>query len=185
MPNWQSTPPSGDTGQPLRIIRTPADRPFAAIITCTEPTGCCTHFVGNRTVPCEGVDVCPWCQDGHPWRWHGYVSCVSGATLEHVIFEFTATASDTFRTYAQSFGGLRGCHFQAHRPSKRHNGRVVIACKPADLGRITLPEPPNLKKLLCNLWGIQYTEADTHRLPNRIGAQIGVGPGNGDARNKP
>lgn len=157
MPLWTPEPPPQHSGYTLRIARTPAKGTLRAIITATDVTGVCTHFAKNRTIPCEGTDKCTWCAEGFSWRWHGYVSCILTDTLEHVIFEFSAAASDTFRNYLQLHGTLRGCIFTATRPSQRFNGRVVISCKPSDPQRQRLPDPPNVPKLLCHVWNVQYT----------------------------
>lgn len=185
MPNWSEKPPEAKDGYPLRIVRTPPDKPLHAIATSTEVLGCCTHFVQNRTIPCEGTDVCKWCQEGHSWRWHGYLAAMITATLEHILFEFTAAASDTFRNYQTVHGTMRGCHFQAIRPSKRHNGRIVIACKPVDAQRCRIPEPPDVKAILCHIWNIQNANATTAKITRPPFRDVGVDPSNGDGRNRP
>lgn len=156
MPQWTSTPPKDRSNLALRIVRTPPVAALEAIVTCPGITGCATHFVNNRTQPCDGQGECDWCEAGHSWRWHGYVSCVLTRTLEHVLFEMTATASDVFTNYYALKQTLIGCQFQARRPSGRHNGRVVIACKPSDPQRLTLPPPVNVQRILSHIWGIPY-----------------------------
>lgn len=156
MDPWSSQPPKDQSNLALRVVRTPASSTLSAIITCPGVIGRATHFVNNRTQPCDGKGECKWCEEGHSWRWHGYVSCVITTSLEHVIFEFTATASDTFTNYYALKGTLIGCHFQSRRPNGRHNGRVVIACKPSDPQKTILPPPVNIRKILCHIWGIPY-----------------------------
>jgi hypothetical protein len=176
MPQWKNTPPAEPEGYALRIVRTPANKPLTGIVTSLEVIGCCTHYAGNRTVPCEGPEACQLCQEGYSWRWHGYLACVLTSTLEHVLFEFTATASDTFKNYELLHHTMRGCHFQAARPSGRNNGRVVLACKPYDQSRLRLPEPPDVKAALCHIWNVQQTRAKTQLDPARPGRQIGAMP---------
>lgn len=164
MPLFSSEPPQLPDGFVYRIIRTPADRPFSAIITSLEAVGANTHFANNRTIPCEGPDVCALCADGFSWRWHGYVSCLVPSTLEHCLFEFTAHASDSFKNYHVLHTTLRACAFRAFRPSKRQNGRVIIHTTPGDESRLRLPEPPNIKRLLCHIWNVQYNQAQPTRM---------------------
>lgn len=185
MPNWSSEPPTAGQGQALRIVRTPTSTPLTAIITSPSVIGCSTHFVHNRTQPCEGQTDCKWCHEGHSWRWHGYVSCILTGSLEHVLFEFTSTASDTFTNYYDLKQTLRHCYFQASRPSKRHNGRVVIACKPADPQRNPIPATVNVRKILCHIWGIPYDKVEPLDPTRRTMGRIGALPGNGDARPDP
>jgi len=182
MPQWSNEPPTAPSGYSLRIIRTPAATPITAIITSPDLIGCPTHYIKNRTIPCEGPDKCPHCAEGFSWRWHGYVSAVLTATLEHVLFECTDHASSAFRTYRLLHGNLRGCHFRAHRPSKRANGRVVIECKPTDPQRTPLPDPPDLVRVLCHIWNIPYTAASITRRPRPPFPGLHVDPSKDDGR---
>lgn len=185
MPQWSSTPPTRNDGLSFRIVRTPASRAIAAIVTATDITGCCTHFAKNRTIPCEGPEICPWCNDGFSWRWHGYLPCVLTDTFEHVIFEFTAAAAETFNNYLTAFNSLRACKFIARRPSGRPNGRVVIACTHYDERKVRLPDPPDVRRMLCHIWNVKHNATNLYKLPDRLGNQIGVGPNPDDGRNRP
>jgi hypothetical protein len=182
MPRWTDTPPPEPEGLAMRIIRTPPTHTLHAIVTSPDVSGCPTHYAANRTIPCEGSDSCKWCEQGLSWRWHGYLAAILCGTLEHFLFEFTATAADTFRNYFTLHASMRACQFAARRPSGRPNGRVVIACKRLDEQRIRLPAPPNVRRILCHIWNVPYTNTDERHLPTRLGAQIGVMPGNGDGR---
>ena len=186
MPDWSAAPPKDQSNLALRIVRTPPVASLTAIITCPGLTGCSTHFVNHRTQPCDGQGKCEWCDAGHSWRWHGYVSCVLTATIEHVLFEMTATASDTFTNYYALKDTLLGCHFQARRPSGRHNGRVVIACKPSDPQKTVLPPPVNVQRILSHIWGIPYIGlAETARTRALIdNVQPVAGKGNGRRRSR-
>jgi len=156
MTDWSSAPPKDQSNLALRIVRTPPIAALSAIITCPGLTGCSTHFVNNRTQPCDGKGECEWCAAGHSWRWHGYVSCVLTNTMEHVLFEMTAIASETFTNYYRLHETLIGCWFQARRPSGRHNGRVVIACKAIDPRKTVIPPMVNVQRILSHIWGIPY-----------------------------
>lgn len=182
MPIWTNQPPTDKDAHAHRIIRTPATKPLIAIITCTDLLGCATHFVSNRTVPCEGQGECSHCEAGHSWRWHGYVSAVNVNTHEHFIFEMTAQAADTFRNYAQAHATLRGCMFQATRPSGRPNGRVVIACKPTDEQRYRIPQPLNVRRILCHIWNVQYTETSEFYSVAELANRLSVNDSERDGR---
>ena len=182
MPNWINEPPDGASHSGMRLIRTPATKTLTACVTSTEIVGCCTHFVGNRTVPCEGVPNCAPCSEGIPWRWHGYLSCLLRETLEHVLFEFTAASSDPFKHYIEVHGTLRGCKMTARRVNSKHNGRVLIQCREAELTRIRLPDPPDLKKMMCHIWNIPTNRAETPNMarPPFKNLVLKNEPGNGD-----
>jgi hypothetical protein len=133
------------------LKRTPTDKPFRAIVTSTEFIGCDTHFWGGRTIPCEKPD-CPACNAGMPYRWHAYLACILPQTHEHVIFECPQLAAKTFEEYTLAHGALRGCLFIATRPKKAANSKVCINAHPADLANLTLPQPPDLIKLMSIIW---------------------------------
>jgi hypothetical protein len=185
MPRWTTEPPKEQAGFALRILRTPQAKPILAIVTSTDVLGCNTHYVHHRTLPCEGHETCEFCQEGHSWRWHGYLAAMLQDTLEHVIFEFTATASTTFANYQALHQNMRGCLFRSTRPSGKTNGRVVIHCRPADTQRTRLPEPPDVKKILCHIWNIPNSLAEERHIPDRLGNVIKIDRGNGHPTPQP
>jgi len=188
MPKWSPIPPALDEGVPFRLVRVPADKAIQGIVTSVEITGCATHFFNNRTVPCDGQGNCKSCTEGYAWRWHAYCSLLVSSTLEHVILELTAAGSETVRNYAQTYAGTRGCLLSAWRPSKKANGRLLVTCKPGDLLRLTLPEPPNVPRLLCKIWNVRYDPLD-HVNSLRPGAKAIVPApgthGNGNGHGEP
>jgi len=70
----------------------------------------------------------------------------------------TAQATDAFKAYRQSNGTLRGAMFEASRPSKQANGRLVIRLRSTDLSGIALPDPPDVEAILSILWNISINE---------------------------
>jgi len=189
MPRWTDAPPKGSDQPSFRIIRTPPQKTLTAIVTSTDILGCATHFVQNRTVPCEKDEdkgiPCQHCSDGHSWRWHGYVSAILTNSHEHILFEFTAPPSDTFRNYLLHTGSLRGCLFTARRPSGRPNGRVVVSCKSVDLTTLRLPAPPNIRNILCAIWNIRTNNASTTPSSRPPIKNIDVTPSKNDGRYRP
>jgi len=159
MPNFSSVPPSDVRHPGYRLVRTPSNRPLRGIVLSENMVGCPTHYVSNRTVPCERPN-CDACQNGIGWRWHGYVLTLLDPTNESVIFECTATAAENFANYHKRYGTTRGCFFQATRLNGKTNGRVIIQTKPADLTKVTLPKPQDLVKLLCHIWNVAPNQAE-------------------------
>ena len=157
------------------------------LITCADIVGCATHFVQNRTVPCEKEhedDFCQHCQVGHSWRWHGYVSAILTCSHEHILFEFTRPPADTFKNYLLYSGTLRGCLFTSRRPSGRPNGRVVVSCKSVDQTTLRLPEPPNIRNILCRVWNIKTESVSSVSTSHQHVKALKVKPSNGDGRYK-
>lgn len=153
---FQNEPPPEDTAVPFRLIRVPAEKAIKGIVTSTDIIGARTHFAKNRTTPCPGADTCALCQDGYTWRWHAYVALLVNPGYEHAVLELTAAGSQSLRNYNELNSGVRGCDIIAHRPTKRHNGRVLVACRRIDLRGVHLPDPPNIEKILCHIWNVRY-----------------------------
>lgn len=182
MPKWTNEPQSAADQAVFRILRTPAQGKLGGLVTCNDVIGCNTHFVTNRTVPCEGRDSCGLCAQGYAYRWHGWVSAVILPGLEHVLFEFTATASETFRTYQDLHGSLRACRFAAFRASNRPNGRVVIQTTPGDPNKVRLPDPPDVRRILCHIWNVQYNSNQPTAMDRPPFKSIGVDDNGSDGR---
>jgi len=178
MPNWTQEPPDPADHHSFRIVRTPADGLLSGIVTCPIVQGCPTHYYKCRTLPCEGQAKCEACQQGHSWRWHAYISAIMIPSHEHFLFEFTAAASDTFKHYFNHYRTLRACKFSARRPTKKINGRVVIACTRIDEANTPLPEAPDVKKILCHIWGISENRTTIKHGLRHPFASIGVDPKN-------
>lgn len=161
MPRWSDHAPAEPNGVALPIKRTPAYKPFVAIVTSEKLIGCDTHFFSGRTMPCNRPN-CEACSRGIPYRWHAFLSCQITSSQEHVIFECTAQASDAFRLYQEAYSTIRGCLFKSVRIPQRTNGRVVIQTKPCELDRIQLPDPPDLITCLSILWDLPKDDLSTH-----------------------
>jgi hypothetical protein len=146
-------PPATTLGPALRIVRTPTTGQLTAAVTSSDLLGCCTHFYQHHTIPCEAPD-CPACAEGIGWRWHGWVSCILSTSQEHILFEFTAEASDSLRRYRDTHGTLRGCILTANRVAPRQNARVVIRTRPSDPAKLQLPPQPDISAALSHIWGI-------------------------------
>ncbi len=170
MPIWTNSLP--EDNQPLahRIRRTPVGGKLLGIVTASDLLGCNTHYFHGRTVPCEAPN-CPACDQGLGWRFHAYLSALDPTSNDHFIFEMTALAAEVFVTYKKAHGTLRGCLFQAVRLGTKPNGRVTIQTKPADLQTRALPDPPDIKRILCVLWNVPDKAAQPashHRPYTRI-----------------
>lgn len=155
MPTFSNELPSGKKHMGFDLWRTPPEKPLRAIITCDQIYVCDTHYWGGRTIPCERPN-CPACNQSVPYRTHVYVSAFEPITHDHFLFECTAHAAQSFADYRRIADRLRGCYFHASRPKRTKNGKVAIICKPADLSKCQLPEPPNVMKALCTIWRVPF-----------------------------
>ncbi len=172
MPNFSSTPPPDSQESGYRLIRTPPTGKIQAHVISEQLIGCPTHFVGNRTVPCEAPNCDP-CDSGLGNRWHGYLLILIESSQEMVVFEMTKKAALTFQDYHKRHGTLRGCHFMATRLNQKANGRVLVTCKTGDLTRVNLPAPKSVERLMCHIWNIAPLQVET-RAPTRADTLPGL-----------
>lgn len=157
MLEFSSRPPEDPRGVALALVRTPSSAPLVAIVTCENLVGTYTHFWKGRTLP-HDHDNCQACQAGMPYRWHAWLSALTHKTHEHILFECTAQAAEIFTLYHKANGTLRGALFEAHRPSRKPNGRVHIRIKTIDLSAIVLPDAPDLVACLSILWNLSTND---------------------------
>lgn len=163
MPTFSRHVPDDPRGPAFPIMRTPANKPLVAIITSDDLVGCYTHFYKGRTVPCDAPD-CEACRENLPYRWHAYQSAYITTNGIHFLFECTAQAAEHFTDYRDMHNSLRGCLFEAKRMHGKHNGRVLVRCKPADLVAVRLPKAPDLIKCLAILWDFPIDDVTAGRV---------------------
>ncbi len=154
MMDWQNSPPEKTEGYGMRLLRTPAKGALRGMITCESLQGTPTHYFGGRTVPCLQKD-CKACGNGVGWLWHGYLSMILPKTHEHVLLELTAQACEQVNAYHKQHSLLRGAFVTATRAGKLANGRVILELNPGDQTGIQLPDPPDVRKHMMHIWGIQ------------------------------
>lgn len=166
MNDWPRIPPDLADHMQVRIIRTPATGKISGVVTSTESVSRATHFIGNRTIPCPGTDVCPHCRYGHNYQWHAYLSVFFLKGHGHHIFELTPAGIKQFDDYFALHKTLRCCAFEATRPQQYPRGRVVIRIlKPID-DTPKLPQPFDVKTILCRMWGINAEDTTVRTNPD-------------------
>jgi hypothetical protein len=122
-PLWSEAPDLDPSRITLRLIRTPHDRPIDMLPTCKRPVGTWTHFHQRRTIPCAGLPGCPLCLDGHPARWHGYLSAILLPHREHILWQYTAPLAHQITEYLAQTDTLRGSIITAKRVAPYPNAR--------------------------------------------------------------
>lgn len=166
MPNWTNLPPEDTRGKALPLIRTPQGKSLCLIATAENLIGCYTHYWGGRTLPCEAPN-CKACDEGQPYRWHGYLAAWNPNLNKQYIFEFTNQAAEEFVLYREHHGTLRGCNFIARRMGSSANAKVEIRTKPADLNVIQLPPEPNVIRAMSMIWGLPIDAIDDNNFRNQ------------------
>jgi hypothetical protein len=151
--NWNNDPPHEASNYGYRLIRTPPYKPIRGIVLSENLLGTRTHFTRSRTIPCQG-EGCEHCAEGLPWRWHGYLAMILDPGKEKVIIELTAQAAEQLKPTISGFGSLRCVEILCERPSKRPNGRVRILARRNGIAPNSLPEAPEIQKIMLHIWGL-------------------------------
>ncbi len=159
MRDWSDKPPANDKMPPLRILRTPAHRPFTSWILSTAITGAMTHYANSRTIKCIG-EGCPICAQRRLPRWYGYFAIYNPTSGARALFEIPDGAHLAFADYLVKYKSLRGAKFTASRKPDRPNGQVVCSLTPPTNAAIPFPDEPDVFRLLCQIWGLDW-QAET------------------------
>lgn len=162
---WPRIPPDLPDHVQVRIIRTPAIGKISGVITSTESVSRATHFIGKRTIPCPGADVCPHCKHGHNYQWHAYLSVFFHKGIGHHLFELTPAGIKQFDDWFNLHNTLRCCTFEATRPQQYARGRVVILIGKPFEDEPKLPQALDIKTILCRMWGIDAEETTVRTNP--------------------
>jgi hypothetical protein len=153
---WSDSVPHEARKRTYTLKRCPTAGRLFGIVTVDNLVGCYTHWYGGKTVPCQSPECKP-CKEGVPKRWHSYVAAWNPKSNEEFLFECTGQGAEYFEHFRSISGTLKGCLFVSERLGSRHNGRVVITCKPADLSSIRLPDPLDVISVLSVIWQIPLT----------------------------
>jgi hypothetical protein len=151
--NWDDKIPKLDRAKSLDLVRTPSRSRLSGIVTSKTWTGTWTHYHAGRTNPCQ-KEECELCKAKVGRRWHGYIGIWQPKARRHVLFEFCALPAEALQKYVELTGNLRGCAITAERRGPRINGPVVLSCSPANIDGIALPPPPDIRAMLCIIWGL-------------------------------
>ncbi len=162
MSHWSDKPPANDKVPPLRIIRTPPRQSFTSWILSSKITGAMTHYANSRTIKCIG-EPCPICADHRLPRWYGYFAIYNPTSGARALFEIPDGAYLAFGDYLVKYKSLRGAKFTASRKPDRPNGQVVCQLTPPTNAEIPFPEEPDVFRLLCQIWGLDW-KAETAAL---------------------
>ncbi len=155
MRDWSDKPPANDKVPPLRIHRTPPRLSFTSWILSSNITGAMTHYANSRTIKCIG-EGCPICADHRLPRWYGYFAIYNPKSAARALFEIPDGAYLAFGDYLVKYKSLRGAKFTASRKPDRPNGQVVCQLTPPTNAEIPFPEEPDVFRLLCQIWGLDW-----------------------------
>lgn len=76
-----------------KLIRVPAKNPIYGAVVCDAIFGLTTHYIGGRTVLCQGDKDCEF-HDGSSTKWYGLIAVASSATGVEWV-QLTPAAADS------------------------------------------------------------------------------------------
>lgn len=151
---WARRPEDGLEKRRYDVIRVGAGRSIKGIMLAGDVIGAYTHWFGGRTVPCFGPE-CRACATGVEIRWHGYVPLMAIKQRTIQIFELTVAAVGPLDAWFRTHRSLRGALVELQRRGGRANGMVRSLVSDGPLPAEALPDPPDVKAVLRNLWSLR------------------------------
>lgn len=140
----------------------PGHRPIEAVVLSEAVFGCYTHYEGERTRPCFWMEVgpgpgsrveCPYCKQGLPRRWKGYVAVQTARSGRLALVELTRAAMELCPRLHPGRSSLRGVALVVTRIGTSRQGRVVAQARDQfPPGHPDLPPAPDVEAALIRLW---------------------------------
>lgn len=156
---WDHEPPAHERQVVWKIERCPPGAKGAyAIVLSHRLVGTHTHYYGGRTRPCTGEN-CTVCEKGHQPRWKGYLACTDKLLQKRLIIEIPARACSTIDEWFCQRRTLRGSIVGLKRIGDKANSRVLATMMDGLVTKETLPEAPNVQKILLRMWEVQEFQA--------------------------
>lgn len=178
MLHWSNSPPNAGQPATLPILRAPTGHALSGPIVSSDLIGTRTHFHHGRTTPCLSPK-CEACDDGNPWRWHGYIIAYGLKSGGLFILELTPSACEPLVAWRQHYSSLRGSLLTIWRRGTRPNSQVASKLEPYDLATNFLPPEPDLFPIMARIWNIPLSQIrpPTPDLPTKIIQRL-ADPGN-------
>lgn len=155
--HWQDHPESNSTTKNYQIMRTPPDRTVYGVSISSNLVGAKLHYWKGRSTPCTGAE-CDACQNGQRPRWKGYLAIMDPKQKLVKILEFTERCYADLNSFFQQRGTLRGAQVQFSRLNRRPNGPMQVEIAEMLFDQGLLPEEPNLREILDNIWEVRQTK---------------------------
>ena len=146
---------------PLKyLVRRCPPRGFkGAIILSHNVIGRDLHYHGRQSRVCSG-DGCEYCSPKQVPRWYGYVFATNTDLAKVDILEFTAGSMRPVDEYFRDHRTLIGAKVDMWRKGDEATGQVYCSLRLSKLNKEAFPKTPNLKKILCRMWGIEFDGID-------------------------
>lgn len=132
----------------------PCDKKGLAVIALDDFVGVFVHWLGDRTQPCFG-DQCYWCPRKVPRRWRGYFAALLKGASFPCIAQLTPAAARRLRESVPDGEPLRGAQLHLFRESNDRSSPMGLRFYGFVPVTDPLPMPPDVRRFLLHLWGIQ------------------------------
>ncbi len=131
---------------------------LTAIILSQRVLGVYTHWVGQRSLPCNSRDG-EHCLVDHRtagrYRWQGWCAVLPVAGTAPGFVSLTEAVVKA-NPYLRTAKTLRGATLHLWRSGENKESKMLCRVSAGDTVRNDLPIPPSTVEFLCRLWNIQY-----------------------------
>lgn len=149
---WTNVPPEGTEAKP-DILSPKPGQTLDLVILSDSVLGVETHYLGERTRPCEGdEESCLGCRAHLQTRWKGYLVVWIGNGKPQAIAELTTEAYRRCPPLQNPKVSLRGHKLRLTRAAGKPNGRVRAELGEFMLGWENAPLPLDLECALYRIW---------------------------------
>ena len=145
-----------------RIVRCTPSATLRGVVLCDRAELVQVHWVNARSSPhLSPSSACSGCQARTRWRLVAYLAVWIYGLRNWVIVEVPEEATYEERdTLSGARGSIRGLIVNLRRTRPSHNGRVSLTWEPALNRTEELPEAPDLRAALCQVWSANHGEKE-------------------------
>lgn len=138
----------------VNIVRVTTAESHQFVACCHVPYGQDVHWVRGRTQECtKQRGECKGCLAGWPWKWLGYIHCLTGAGYrEEVFLEVTSTCYHLLEAQLPDRNTWRGIQFTVRKTKGGAKGRYIAEVLERKIESEKLPEKKCPRQTLFLLW---------------------------------
>lgn len=152
--SWSRRPAESTDRPSTPIYRIKRGQSLQAVVISHDVLGANIHFLRCTIPHIDPPDKCEGCQAGRTIRWEGYIAVWDPRSNAVGIVPLNPTAAETIDAYYEQHGTLKGAELHASRPSAKNNARVNVTLRRSDHAVNTLPQAPDIEKVLMHVWGL-------------------------------
>lgn len=137
------------------IIRTPTKRRVTFLCLSETVLIMPTHWIRNRTTPCDQHHLAGGCQHESEMRWKCYVAVYAPPNGQTLILEMTDHGGESVIAAEKLYHCLRGRRITVWRSGTKDNSPVNALISPSIDPTVACPPCPDVKAFLLRMWYVR------------------------------